>query len=185
MEYTGEHFKITTNRQLDEFAVADFRKYADGQVFISIETLDGQNISKLDLQIKNIVNSSIDNLSLSSGTKSYDSNTKVLTITNVNANYVQITLTEGDQYGYVTISSVTYYYEESAAVEVTTNAAEEGATFTEATFEMPAFDATAEYELVRDMGYKVAFSGVPTRARLAKDGNGKFPAPRQHRCRQS
>jgi hypothetical protein len=60
------------------------------------------------------------------------------------------------------------------AIEVTTNAAEEGATFTEASFEMPAFDATADYELVRDMGYKVAFSGVPTRARLAKDGNGKF-----------
>ena len=59
-------------------------------------------------------------------------------------------------------------------VEVTTNAAEEGATFTEASFAMPAFDATAEYELVRDMGYKVAFSGVPTRARLAKDGEGKF-----------
>ena len=37
-------------------------------------------------------------------------------------------------------------------VEVTTNAAEEGATFTEASFAMPAFDATAEYELVRDMG---------------------------------
>ena len=62
----------------------------------------------------------------------------------------------------------------SEPVEVTTNAAEEGATFTEATFTMPAFDATAEYELVRDMGYKVAFSGVPTRARLAKDGDGKF-----------
>ena len=62
----------------------------------------------------------------------------------------------------------------SEPVEVTTNAAEEGATFTEATFTMPAFDATAEYELVRDMGYKVAFSGVPTRARLAKDGEGKF-----------
>ena len=60
------------------------------------------------------------------------------------------------------------------AVEVTTNAAEEGATFSEASFDMPAFDATAEYELVRDMGYKVAFSGVPTRARLAKDGDGKF-----------
>ena len=65
-------------------------------------------------------------------------------------------------------------------VEVTTNAASEGATFTEATFAMPAFDATAEYELVRDMGYKVAFSGVPTRARLAKDGDGKFHLRRQH-----
>ena len=74
-------------------------------------------------------------------------------------------------YGYVTPAAPT-----EPDVEVTTNAAEEGATFTEATFAMPAFDATAEYELVRDMGYKVAFSGVPTRARLAKDGdgNGKF-----------
>ena len=72
-------------------------------------------------------------------------------------------------YGYVTPAAPT-----EPTVEVTTNAAEEGATFTEATFAMPDFDATAEYELVRDMGYKVAFSGVPTRARLAKDGNGKF-----------
>ena len=59
-------------------------------------------------------------------------------------------------------------------VEVTTNAASEQDLFTEASFNMPAYDATAEYELVRDMGYKVAFSGVPTRARLAKDGDGKF-----------
>ena len=50
-------------------------------------------------------------------------------------------------------------------VEVTTNAAEEGATFTEASFQMPAFDATAEYELVRDMQDEtnpVAFSGLPS-----------------------
>ena len=72
-------------------------------------------------------------------------------------------------YGYVTPAAPT-----EPDVEVTTNAAEEGATFTEASFAMPDFDATAEYELVRDMGYKVAFSGVPTRARLAKDGEGKF-----------
>ena len=49
-------------------------------------------------------------------------------------------------------------YEEAPAVpdvEVTTNAASEGATFTEATFAMPAFDATAEYELVRDMSVQM------------------------------
>lgn len=77
----------------------------------------------------------------------------------------------------ICIGNITISGSVSAAepdVEVTTNAAEEGATFTEASFAMPAFDATAEYELVRDMGYKVAFSGVPTRARLAKDGDGKF-----------
>ena len=72
-------------------------------------------------------------------------------------------------YGYVTPAASS-----EPTIEVTTNAAEEGATFTEASFAMPAFDATADYELVRDMGYKVAFSGVPTRARLAKDGDGKF-----------
>ena len=77
--------------------------------------------------------------------------------------------------GWVKITKIVFTLEEAApAVEVTTNAASEGATFTEASFGMPAFDATAEYELVRDMSYKVAFSGVPTRARLAKDGNGKF-----------
>ena len=73
-----------------------------------------------------------------------------------------------------TITKIEVFGGSAPAVEVTTNAAEEGATFTEASFQMPAFDATAEYELVRDMGYKVAFSGVPTRARLAKDGDGKF-----------
>ena len=84
------------------------------------------------------------------------------------------TLTSSDK---VRIEKIDFTVGESSAapdVEVTTNAAEEGATFTEATFAMPTFDATAEYELVRDMGYKVAFSGVPTRARLAKDGDGKF-----------
>lgn len=135
-EYTGEHFKITPNREYDGLAVADLRNYADGQVFFFIETLDGQNISKLDLQINNIDDASIDNLGLSSGTKSYDSNTKVLTITNVNDAFVQITLTEGDQIGIVTFSSVTYYYEESpSGPEV----AWDPATKT-GTFEMPASD---------------------------------------------
>ena len=59
-------------------------------------------------------------------------------------------------------------------IKVTTNAAEEGGTFTEASFEMQTSDVDVNYELVRDMSYKVAFSGVPTRARLAKDGEGKF-----------
>ena len=133
--YTGEHFKITPNREYDGLEVADLRNYADGQVFFFIETLDGQNISKLDLQIGMIDDASIDNLSLSSGTKSYDSNTKVLTITNVNDAFVQITLTEEDQFGVVTISSVTYYYEESPAITV-----EPGSSANTWTFEMPASD---------------------------------------------
>ena len=136
MEYTGEHFKITTNDLYDGLAVADLRCYEDGQRYISVETLDGQNISKLDLQISFISDTSIDNLSLSSGTKSYDSNKKVLTITNVNADYVQITLTEVDECGIVTISSVTCYYEESpSGPEIAWDKTTKTGTFT-----MPAFD---------------------------------------------
>ena len=113
--------------------------------------------------------------------KSSDAN-KVVAGKNGNDHYITIdnvfegTVTITGDY-IVDLELTQYSLEISIAepdVEVTTNAAEEGATFTEATFAMPAFDATAEYELVRDMGYKVAFSGVPTRARLAKDGNGKF-----------
>ena len=39
----------------------------------------------------------------------------------------------------------------NTTVAVTTNATQAGAPFTEATFTMPAFDATATYDLVRDM----------------------------------
>ena len=73
--------------------------------------------------------------------------------------------------------TVTYNMGSSATITVTAprplmTLSDDGKT---ATMEsMPASDVTVDYELVRDMGYKVAFSGVPTRARLAKDGNGKF-----------
>jgi hypothetical protein len=136
VEYTGEHFKITPNIQKDFLQVADLRYYDSGQVYFSVQTLDGQNISKLDLQISYIDDTSIDNLSLSSGTKSYDGNKGVLTITNVNADHVQISLTEEDEFGFIVISSVTYYYEESAAGPTV----EWDATTKTGTFVMPAFD---------------------------------------------
>ena len=68
------------------------------------------------------------------------------------------------------------------AIEVTTNAAEEGATFTEASFAMPAFDATADYELVRDMGIQMTATmgdgtdGVRYRVKKAQQGEGYEPA---------
>jgi len=68
-------------------------------------------------------------------------------------------------------------------VEVTTNAASEGATFTEASFQMPAFDATADYELVRDMSVQMtATMGDGTqeqpryRVKKAQQGEGYEPA---------
>jgi len=70
----------------------------------------------------------------------------------------------------------------SKPVEVTTNAAEEGATFTEASFQMPAFDATADYELVRDMSIQMTATmgdgtdGVRYRVKKAQQGEGYEPA---------
>ncbi len=65
------------------------------------------------------------------------------------------------------------------AIEVTTNAASEGATFTEASFQMPAFDATADYELVRDITQQVDLEvridgTASTRIRIAKDTEGHY-----------
>lgn len=78
-------------------------------------------------------------------------------------------------YGYVTPTAST-----EPAIEVTTNAAEEGATFTEAWFNMPAFDATAEYELVRDMSVQMTATmgdgtdGLRYRVKKNEQNPGKY-----------
>ena len=64
-------------------------------------------------------------------------------------------------------------------IDVTTDAASEQDLFTEASFNMPAFDATAEYELVRDMqdeANPVAFSGLPSSGNIVvkKGSDGKY-----------
>ena len=64
-------------------------------------------------------------------------------------------------------------------IEVTTNAASKQDLFTEASFEMPTFDATVNYELVRDMQDEtnpVAFSGLPSSGNIVvkKGGDGKY-----------
>jgi hypothetical protein len=64
-------------------------------------------------------------------------------------------------------------------VDVATNAAQAGATFTEATFTMPAYDATATYELVRDItqevDVEVRIDGTASeRIRIAKDNDGHY-----------
>ena len=72
-------------------------------------------------------------------------------------------------YGYVTPTAST-----EPDIEVTTNAAEEGATFTEASFEMPTSDVDVDYELVRDMAQLMttkvgdAADGADYRIRLRK-----------------
>ncbi len=62
-------------------------------------------------------------------------------------------------------------------VVVTTNAAQAGDFFTEATFAMPTFDATANYDIVRDMSdatYPVEFSGITERVIVKKGSDDKY-----------
>ncbi|UKK53668.1 hypothetical protein [Prevotella sp. E2-28] len=67
-------------------------------------------------------------------------------------------------------------------IDVTTNKAENDTVFTEAWFNMPAFDATAEYELVRDMSIQMTATmgdgtdGVRYRVKKAQQGEGYEPA---------
>ena len=74
-------------------------------------------------------------------------------------------------YGYVTPAD--------PAVEVTTNAASAQDLFTEAWFNMPAFDATVDYLLVRDMQDEtnpVNFTGLPSSGNIVvkKGSDGKY-----------
>ena len=83
------------------------------------------------------------------------------------------------------VDATKIYYTTGSAVLVTTNAEEGEKTFTEATFQMPAYEATAEYELVRDMNdatYPVKFTGIPApptvgapaKIIVRKNSEGKF-----------
>ena len=157
--YTGTHVKITATNLFDSGEIQLFR---EGQQ-ATIETLNGETITKIVVTAsKNPQNCDV--VKSTSGT--VEGGNPTSTIKDVNATSVVIS----SQF-YVGISQITVYYTggASSGPEVTINEAK-----SEATMEMPASDITVTYELVRDMGYKVAFSGVPTRARLAKDDNGKF-----------
>ena len=81
--------------------------------------------------------------------------------------------TSGDQTLYREMKAV------PPTIEVTTNAAEEGATFTEASFVMPTSDVDVNYELVRDMTVdvtaEVGDGSDGYRIRIKKDGNDFVP----------
>ena len=161
----GTHFTISNN---DDYVDGDGMGATRG---ITVTPKNGEFITKVVITC-GYGSISDGNTSVSSGTKEFTNGGGTITVTGVNATTFTFTCTVDGQFK----QFVVYYTDAPTepAVEVTTNAAEEGATFTEASFEMPTSDVDVDYELVRDMSYKVAFSGVPTRARLAKDGEGKF-----------
>ena len=80
------------------------------------------------------------------------------TYTMTDGDYVDITVATGKKS--VILSAADAYDtndpNDMPPVEVTTNAASEGATFTEATFAMPDYDATASYDIVRDLAQQTS-----------------------------
>ena len=175
--FTGEHFKITGTK-IDEFGM-----YVQSDCPVTISALNGETITKVEMTINYLYSWDATYTIVSTPNATIDgaySTGQTFTITPTGANASEVTLSANVDHDNAQLQFIEWkvYYADAPAsepdIKVTTNAAEEGGTFTEASFTMPAFDATVDYELVRDMGYKVAFSGVPTRARLAKDGNGKF-----------
>ena len=82
----------------------------------------------------------------------------------------------------VLVSEVVNDAASEPAIDVTTNAASEQDLFTEASFNMPAFDATVDYELVRDMSIQMTATmgdgtdGVRYRVKKAQQGQGYEPA---------
>jgi hypothetical protein len=80
------------------------------------------------------------------------------TYTMTDGTYVDITVATGKKS--VILSAADAYDtndpNDMPPVEVTTNAASEGATFTEATFAMPDYDATVGYDIVRDLAQQTS-----------------------------
>ena len=72
------------------------------------------------------------------------------------------------------IAKIEVYGTYEPPIEVTTNAEQGETYFTEASFNMPDYDATVGFDIVRDMEYKVAFSGLPARAIVKKDAQDKY-----------
>jgi len=88
--------------------------------------------------------------------------------------YVSIACTSNDQF-YLFVDDIKIEYA-AAGPEVTTNANPEGAPFTEAWFNMPTFDATVNYELVRDMEIAVnAVMPASIRIQQKQQGSGYEP----------
>ena len=91
----------------------------------------------------------------------------------------QVAVLTLEPFGYIaTLDGITY--RDPNAIVLTTDAAKEGDPFTTASFEMPAYDATVDYELVRDMSVDMPITvGDGTdgyRIRLKKNGSKWEPA---------
>ena len=108
---------------------------------------------------------------------SNDWTTATVDLSSLNGTYY-IAFISYDNYGYCTAIDNISLDVPTSDIEVTTDAASEGALFTEASFTMPAFDATVEYEALRDMSVQmpveVGDGEDGYRLRIKKNDQGQF-----------
>ena len=163
--YTGEHFKITPQYCGDKDGILLLP-----QCSATIEALNGEIITKVEFT-KGY--SDINTFHCEVGTTTISGD--VATVSGVNATSLTVNAT-----GSLSIKAVKVYFTPAPApdVEVTTNAEEGETTFTEAWFDMPAFDATVEYEALRDMSVQmtaqVGDGEDGYRLRIKKNAQGVF-----------
>ena len=172
--YTGDHFKITASQGCDKDGIKFWDMQNHGTA--TIEALNGEYITKIEMHMT-YGGGFATSITTTAGTlvaTNLAGNSNDISVIDINATSVEIG-TNHSGASYIQISKfVIYYTTEPAGPTVTVNEAK-----TEAWFNMPAFDATAEYELVRDMSIQMtAQVGDGTqeqpRYRVKKDGNNKF-----------
>ena len=162
--YNGEHFTITGySCDNDGFYLSK----ANSET-VTITSKNGEVITKIEMTYT-YGSQHAASTTATAGTMIADGKS----VTNVNASTVTISTT-ADTDDAIQINSWKIYYTAPAGPVVTYSDDQ-----TEASFAMPAYDVTVNYELVRDMQdktYPVTFIGIPTDGKITvrKEQNGKY-----------
>ena len=170
VEFTGTHFKITGQRaDNDGMNLGSSTKRT-----ITISALNGEIITKVEMTISfKFYSWEWEVLSTKGNVSGEYTTYKNLTLTDVDVSEVTLSASNTTT-GYLQFNKFKIFYTMPAGT-MTLNADK-----TEATMTMPAYDATVNYMLVRDMqdeANPVTFSGLPTNDEpivVKKGSDGKY-----------
>ena len=170
VEFTGTHFKITGQRaDNDGMNLGSSTKRT-----ITISALNGEIITKVEMTISfKFYSWEWEVLSTKGNVSGEYTTYKNLTLTDVDVSEVTLSASNTTT-GYLQFNKFKIFYVPAGTMVLNSDK-------TTATMTMPAFDVTAEYELVRDMSVQMtAQVGDGTqeqpRYRVKKDGNKFIPA---------
>jgi hypothetical protein len=168
--YTGEHFKITPINTGDSNGFYLYEKASNN--IATIEALNGETITKVEFTAGYYY---IGDLRSDDGTVTY--NGDVATVSGVNATSMIVYASDGLQ-----IKAVKVYYANPNAGNIT-ELKDDAGNVVGAEFLMPSYDATLEYDIVRNLASNTTLNlligtdavTANTRLRIAKDKQtGKY-----------